>query len=186
MKHEDMLMPGEKAQRLLRVSSSLSLLAGMRTPSLQRVKVATNQLRAREPEVAAALIVHHMKRLPLHERKPWVNEARMALEEYRLGENTDPVEALLAMNYLDGLALCCQAEIDRREKINDRLQMALLAALVATFLGMLSYAGHKLLNPQMPQAPNPAPQIAAGETAPTAPANPKKAPATTPTPAAPR
>jgi hypothetical protein len=134
MKAEDLLSEGERAKRHLRVAQALALLTKSRKPSFFEVQAATTRLQAKQPAVAMAIIMAHAKRQPLHERGAWLEAAAKALREYRLGDGADQKEAELAHEHIEKETSLHKAELARREKLRERLSLALLCLLVAGML----------------------------------------------------
>lgn len=134
MKAEDLLTEGERAKRYLRVAQALALLTKSRNPSFVEVKAATTRLQAKQPAVAMAIILAHAKRQPLHERGDWLEAATEALRAYRLGDSADQKEADLALEHIEKETSLHKAELARREKLRERLSLALLCLLVAGML----------------------------------------------------
>ena len=139
MKAEDFKQPGERAKRLLRVAQALTVLSKSRAPSLSQVNDAITRLKGRQPAVAMALLFEYAKRRPLHERIEWLNAAQETLKEYRLSENADKEAANLVSEYLTYQFELCKTEIQRQEKMRERISMIYLGIVIVLILGVLGY-----------------------------------------------
>jgi hypothetical protein len=134
MNVEEHLTEGERAKRHLRVAQALAVLSKTRNPSLTSVQDAISRLQVNQPAVAMALILAYAKRHPLHERGEWLKSASESLRAYRLGDAADQKEADLAHEHIEEETSLHKSELARREKLRERLSLALLCLLVAGML----------------------------------------------------
>jgi hypothetical protein len=144
MKAEDLISPGDRAKRSLRIAQALAQLSKMRAPELLRVQDVLTRLAGTQPAVAMALIMEYANRQPLHKRGPWLKAAAELLGQYRLTTDADQLEADQARDYLNAQEALCQAECDRRERNRERREMVVLGILVALMLTLLWYAAFLL------------------------------------------
>ena len=142
MKPEDFKQPGERAKRLLRVAQALTVLSKSKAPTLSQVNDAITRLKGRQPAVAMALLFEYAKRRPLHERIEWLNATQDALKEYRDSEDADNEAAKLVSEYLKQQLEICEAEIEKQEKISDRISMVYLGIGVILILSLLGYIAY--------------------------------------------
>lgn len=145
MKAEDLISPGDRAKRSLRIAQALAQLSKMRAPELLRVQDVLTRLAGTQPAVAMALTMEYAKRQPLHERGPWLKAAAELLGHYRLSTDADQLEADKARDYLNTQEALCQAECDRRERNRERWELAVLGLLVALMLTLLLYAALRFM-----------------------------------------
>jgi len=142
MKPEDFKQPGERAKRLLRVAQALTVLSKNKAPTLSQVNDAIIRLKGRQPAVAMALLFEYAKRRPLNERIEWLNATKDALKEYRLSEDADKEAAKLVSEYLEQQLEICEAEIEKQEKISERISMIYLGIGVILILSLLGYIAY--------------------------------------------
>ena len=145
MKAEDFKQPGERANRLLRVAQALTVLSKSKAPTLSQVNNAITRLRGRQPAVAMALLFEYAKRRPLHKRIEWLNATQDALKEYQLSEDADKEATTQVSEYLERQLEICEAEIEKQEKISERISMVYLGIAVILILSLLGYIAY---NPQ--------------------------------------
>jgi len=182
MKAEDLVSPGDRAKKNLRVAQALAALSTKgRQPALSTVKEALTKVQGPQPAVAMAIILQYSKRHPLHERGEWLKAAGETLQEYRLSDYADQKEAELAQDYIEHEHALYEAEIERIEKMRERFSLAILCLLVTVLLTSLVYFGYTFVQ-GMNQDDKLAPQAVSEK-----PADKKTAPkpATAKTPAAP-
>jgi len=142
MKAEDFKQPGERAKRLLRIAQALTVLSKSKAPTLSQVNDAIIRLKGRQPAVAMALLFEHAKRRPLHERIEWLNATQDALKEYRDSEDADKEAANEVSEYLVQQREICEAEIEKQEKISERISMIYLGIGVILILSLLGYIAY--------------------------------------------
>jgi hypothetical protein len=135
MKAEDLISPGDRAKKNLRVAQALAALSTKgRQPALSTVKEALTKVQGPQPAVAMAIILQYSKRHPLHERGEWLKAAGETLQEYRLSDYADQKEAELAQDYIEHEQALYEAEIERIEKMRERFSLAILCLLVTVLL----------------------------------------------------
>lgn len=161
MKAEDFKQPGERAKRLLRVAQALTVLSKSKAPSLNQVNETITPLKVRQPAVAMALLFEYAKRQPLHKRLDWLNATQDALEEYRLSEDADKDAASRVSEYLEQEVELCEAEIEKQEKIRERVSMIFLVIATVLILGMLSFVAYRFK--QKNESGNKKPETAVSE-----------------------
>jgi hypothetical protein len=144
MKAEDFKQPGERAKRLLRVAQALTVLSKSKAPTLSQVNNAITRLKGRQPAVAMALLFEYAKRRPLHKRIEWLNATQDALKEYQLSEDADKEAANQVSKYLEQQVEICEAEIEKKEKISERISMVYLGIGVILILSLLGYIVYNL------------------------------------------
>ena len=145
MKAEDLIPAGDRAKRLLRVAQALTVLSKSRAPTLSQVNNAITRLKGPQPAVAMALLLDYAKRHPLHERRECLKAAENALDEYRLSEDADQEEAKLVNEYLKQQLDLCQAEIEKRERIQERNSLISLGVLTLLIIAALGYVAYYFL-----------------------------------------
>jgi hypothetical protein len=145
MKAEDLIPAGDRAKRHLRVAQALAHLSKIRTPSLSQVKDALAKVQGNQPAVAMAVIMEYSKRNPLHLRGEWLRAADEALQLYRLSDDADQKEAELARDRIKQEIEAYNAEMERIEKLRERLSMGILFLLLLLMAGALIYIGYAFI-----------------------------------------
>jgi hypothetical protein len=139
MKAEDFKQPGERAKRLLRVAQALTVLSKSKAPTLSQVNDAITRLKGRQPAVAMALLFEYAKRRPLHKQIDWLNATQDALKEYRDSEDADKEAVNRVSEYLKQQLEICEAEIEKQEKIRERVSMIYLGIATMLIIGVFGY-----------------------------------------------
>jgi hypothetical protein len=140
MKAEDLISPGDRAKRSLRIAQALAELAKVRSPTLPRVREMLSRVAGTQPAVAMALIMEYANREPLHLRGPWFSVAAEMLSQYRLSEDADLQEADRVQEYLSARNMLYQGECERLERNRERWELVVLSLLVALILILLVYS----------------------------------------------
>ena len=140
MKAEDLISPGDRAKRSLRIAQALAELAKARSPSLPKLQETLSRVAGTQPAVAMAFIMEYANRQPLHERGPWFSAAAEMLSQYRLSEDADLQEADRVQEYLSAQKMLYQEECERRERNRERREMVVLSLLVTLIITLLGYS----------------------------------------------
>jgi hypothetical protein len=140
MKAEDLISPGDRAKRSLRIAQALAELAKARSPSLPKLQETLSRVAGTQPAVAMAFIMEYANRQPLHERGPWFSAAAEMLSQYRLSEDADLQEADRVQEYLSDQNMLYQEECERRERNRERREMVVLSLLVTLIITLLGYS----------------------------------------------
>ena len=140
MKAEDLISPGDRAKRSLRIAQALAELAKARSPSLPKLQETLTRVAGTQPAVAMALIMEYANRQPLHLRGPWFSAAAQMLSQYRLSEDADLQEADRVQEYLSAQNMLYQEECERRERNRERREMVVLSLLVTLIITLLGYS----------------------------------------------
>jgi hypothetical protein len=167
MKAEDLISPGDRAKRSLRIAQALAELAKVRSPTLPRVREMLSRVAGTQPAVAMALIMEYANREPLHLRGPWFSVAAEMLNQYRLSEDADLQEADRAQEYLSTQNMLHQAELKRREQNRERWELAVLSLLVALILSLLGYSAFLFMQKNKGPVSNPPANGKTADTQPT-------------------
>jgi hypothetical protein len=164
MKAEDLISPGDRAKRSLRIAQALAELAMARSPSLPKLQETLTRVAGTQPAVAMALIMEYANRQPLHLRGPWFSAAAEMLNQYRLSEDADLQEADRAQEYLSAQNMLHQEELKRREQNRERWELAVLSLLVALILTLLGHSAILFMKKNKEPASNPPANGKTGDT----------------------